>query len=460
MVRYPTRVRAHWMIGGLAAVALIAAACGGGDGDDEVPAASTAPAATEQEDAQAPAAAQEQQEEPQAQAAEQEAEAGATEPEAQDESEGQQAQTAAEPAGEDGAPSVSDGWRLQRVDRGTKPTIAIDADGTPLIAYMLERLAQQGGYLRVAAADGEGFVADEITDNYLYGPIDIAVSADGVAAVAYHDHDFEDASVAIRAADGGWSVSRIAHPGHDGWDDALAFDAGGGIHVLNIDPAQFGSTDGVEYARLVDGEWVVETVGSGPQPYEWGTDIAIDAAGVVHIVYFEAGGRDLVYGRNDGSGWELTPIYENGDAGRFAVIALGADEQPYVAFVQADGRLADEGPAPSDVVFGRFDGSGWSFEVVGRLEQHVLGFEGARRSVALAATEAGPLVAFIDTATVWLGRRGADGWDVERVADADGEPLQVVDLAVDGGGTPHLVFSTISGNRPLDGSVWYVQPAS
>ncbi|MEE8421364.1 MAG: hypothetical protein V3S31_01155 [Dehalococcoidia bacterium] len=349
-------------------------------------------------------------------------------------------------------------WQVQRVDGGTKPGIAITSDGTPVVAYMLERRGA-AGFVRVASLTDGGLQVETLQDGYLYGPLDIVAGPGGTIAVGYHNHDNEDAEVAV--LDGGeWRIDRIADGGHDGWDTSLAFAADGSLHLLGIDPAQFGSVDGVEYATLRGGAWTVEAVGSGPQPYEWGTDIAVGPDGTVHAVYFDASNRDLVYARNDGSGWTTEPIYENGDAGRFAVIALDEEGRPHVAFVQGDATFREEGRNSGSVVYGAFDGSAWAFESVATLDDMVFGFEGARRTVALALSPGGPVVAFIDVSQLGLATLRDGAWGVETVLAAGDDPFQVVGLALDGDGAPFLTFSTITGNGPLDGEIWLVAPVA
>ncbi len=100
--------------------------------------------------------------------------------------------------------------------------------------------------------------------------------------------------------------------------------------------------------------------------------------------------------------------------------------------------MSDTGPAPGDIVYGAqaADGS-WSFEVVGQVNAQVLGF--------------------IDTETLSFAERGSNGWGPTLVAQADGDPFQVVGLAVDGAGEPHITYSTVTANGPLDGEIWHAR---
>ncbi len=277
--------RSHTLSLLLIGAAVVAAACGGGGDEPAIEAGAAAAAQSQTDDAQAET----------------------------DTADTQQAdsQTATETAG-------ASSFTISRVDSGTKPDIAIDPSGQALIAYMLERMGAQG-WVKVINADGSN--SEQIHTGYVYGPLDIAASADGRVVVGYHDHDNEDGSIATREG-GAWSVGTIAHEGHDGWDSSIAFGQSGEIYYLSIDPSQFGSASGVELATLRDSAFSVRGLGSGPQPYKWGVDIAVGPAGELAAVFFDADNKDLIFAVEDGDGFALTPIYSEGDAGRFAVLEL------------------------------------------------------------------------------------------------------------------------------------------
>jgi len=346
-------------------------------------------------------------------------------------------------------------WNIVRVDQGTKPGIALAQDGTPLIAYMLER-AGNAGFVNVATGTANGFTTETLQRGYMYGPLDIATGPEG-AVVTYHNHDWEDAAVAIQTTEG-WDVSRVVSNGHDGWDGSLALASDGSIHLLGIAPSQFGAPEGIEYVTRLGDAWDVQSLGAGPQPYEWGTDLAVAADGTAHAVYFDFAARDLVYATNAGGTWTRTPIYEDGDAARFAVIALGDDGTTHVAFIQSDSPIADDGAHRVNVIYGALTTDGWQFETVAELQQMVTGFEGARRTVALDLGPGGPVIAAIDEAQLLLARLVDGAWTSEVIVTAAADPLQIVGLALDASGSPHLTYATTTGNGPLDGEVWYLAP--
>ena len=84
------------------------------------------------------------------------------------------------------------------------------------------------------------WVVDTVSEGYFYAPLDMAIDDD--------------------------DRIHIANPGHDGWDGRIAIDPAGDVHIVSIDPSQFGSSSGVEWAVRSNGEWAVEEIGSGRIP--------------------------------------------------------------------------------------------------------------------------------------------------------------------------------------------------
>ena len=174
-------------------------------------------------------------------------------------------------------------------------------------------------------------------------------------------------------------------------------------------------------------------------------------------VYFDAAGGDLVYATLESDAWTTEVAYDSGDAGRFAVIAIDSRDRVHTAFLASE-SFAEEGRNRVDVVYGLLDGGEWIFEVVTTLDVVVAGFTGVRRVVAIGLHEDEPTIAFVEDARVGLATRADGTWSAETVVEARSQRLQVVGLALDDAGAPHLTFSSLTSNSPLDGDVWYVAP--
>ena len=343
-------------------------------------------------------------------------------------------------------------WDVSEVDSaGAKPSIAVDASGIPHIAFMSEATP---GFLKSAVLNGGAWDVSTVTTGYLYGPLDIALDSDGSPQIVWHNHDNEDGSYG-RLANGEWVNTDIQSSGHDGWDINIALDSSGSPHVLSVDPAQFGSQNGLEYATL-DGEtWTVEKVGTGPLPYEFGNSIAVDSQGRPHIVWFDDQGQDLKYAIRDSGGWTISTVDSAGDVGRYPSLALDQDGNPVVSYYQT---LSESSGA---IKLARWDGSQWNVQRIDQLDDVFPGFFGARKnSSVLLDADGNPIVAYSDESVVKLASWNGDGWDIETVATADKEPLgQQVSMALDTQGVLHITFADVrqKGGPGVLGTVMYAR---
>lgn len=342
-------------------------------------------------------------------------------------------------------------WELLEIDRGVRPDLALDAQGRAHLAYGLER---QPGFVKHALI-GDSTVTSTVAEGYFYFPLEIALNAEGVPWIAWHNHDFEDQAVAI-AQDldaGEWLVQRTESPGHDGWDNALTIDADGRPHTISIDPSGFGSDVGLEYGFFDGDNWTVQQVGSGPLMYEFGTTIALDSAGNPHATFYNDQSADLMYASRTGDDWTVTAIDTEGDVGLFADMLLDADDRPHVAYLQMDGDSAGA------IKYALFEDGAWSIEEVDQLDSLVLGMTGARNIISLAFDSQGnPVIAYTDQQTIKLAWRQADGWRIETVLQADGDPFgQTVSLALDAADTPNLTYFVATDLSQLDGVIFYLR---
>ena len=117
--------------------------------------------------------------------------------------------------------------------------------------------------MKHAVLEGGEWNISTISTGYFYGSLDIVVDDTGVPHISWHNHDEENETYA-RLLNGTWDVHDVDDPGHDGWDNDLAIDSRGLPHTVSVDPVQFGSQSGVEYATFDGESWTVEEIGSGP----------------------------------------------------------------------------------------------------------------------------------------------------------------------------------------------------
>lgn len=343
------------------------------------------------------------------------------------------------PLATEGAPGASSArysWEVFTVDDdGAKPSLAIDAQGTPHIAYILEALP---GFVKHAVLDGNAWDISTVSEGYFYGPLDILVDEQGVPHIAWHDHDEEDGAYAV-LVDGKWESQNIVHSGHDGWDGDIVLDARGRPHIISIDPSQFGSQSSVEYATFDGQAWQVEEVGSGPVSYEFGTGIALDSQERPHVVWYDDSAGDLKYAVKDEGSWTISTVDGEGDVGRFPSLALDRQDNPIVSYYERTGD------SEGYIKLARWDGSEWNVQRIDKLDDVFLGFLGARKNSSLVLDpDDNPIVAYSDEQAIKLAWHDGSQWNLEPVLTAGDSPLhQQVSLALDSNGDLHLTFADV-----------------
>ncbi|MDA1349126.1 MAG: hypothetical protein O3A47_09725 [Chloroflexi bacterium] len=365
-----------------------------------------------------------------------------------------QTQTTPATVPDEGSPFT---WEIEDVDSGTKPALALTADGTPNVAYMLEAMP---GFVKNAVRSGASWDISTIAKGYFYGPLDIGIGPDDTPHITYHDHqanNFQPSKGdAVHAVlkDGEWKVEAVFDVGHDGWDNRLIVDAQGRVHMSAIDPVEFGGS-GVEYYFQDDsGKWEVEQVDSGPQTYKYATSVAVDPNGAPHITYFDQSRNDLVLAsRNDGD-WTKETVDSEGDSGLFSSLVIGADGRYHVSYLFKGAtfgafKYATRGP----------DDTEWVVTEIDRLNNLKYGFVGARNITSLALDSEGrPWITYSDEKHLKLAVWDGSEWGISTVVDAGSKTQgQLVSLGLDADDQPHIAYFEVTNKSPLDGVIKYAK---
>lgn len=359
-------------------------------------------------------------------------------------------------SGETAAVTASSGarfsWEISTIDdNGAKPSIALDPQGKPHVAYILEATP---GWVKYGVLGADGWEISTVSTGYFYGPLDIKVDQKGTPKISWHNHDTENEAYA-ELVDGDWVVQDVKHPGHDGWDNNLALDSAGQPHTISIDPKQFGGQSGLEYATFDGKVWTVEEVGSGPVAYEFGTGIALDSKDRPHVVWFDDSGKDLKYAVKDAGTWEISTVDSEGDVGRYPSLILDKQDNPAISYFE---KLSE---TEGYIKFARWDGSSWTSQQIDKLENVSAGFFGARKTSSLALDgQDSPIVVYSDEKVIKLAWLDGDRWNLETVLNADDLPLgQQVSLSLAGDGVLHLTFADVTnkGSPGVNGSIKYAR---
>ena len=349
-------------------------------------------------------------------------------------------------------------WLVEEVGKGTKPAIAIAPDGTPHIAFMFESL---DGFVKAGARVDGVWDITTVADGYYYGPLDIAVGPDGVAKVAWHDHqannfqpNLGDIELASKTADG-WDFKTLGDGGHDGWDTRMIIDDNGVVHAAGIDPMEFGG-DGVEYYRVdINGDVTVEDVGSGPLTYKFAVSVDVDSAGTAYVTYYDQNSNDLILAtRGDGS-WSRETVDAEGNAGQFAELVIDDSDRIHISYVTQTG---------SDEVVVKYatrgaGESGWTITDIDTLSNIFYGFEGAREITAISIDSAGnPWIAYTDEMNLRLAVWGGSAFRTETISTSQDRGAvfgQLVSLGLDADDVAHIATFEVTATGPLNGNVLY-----
>lgn len=347
-------------------------------------------------------------------------------------------------------------WSLSEIGPGTKPALALTPEGSAVIVYMLE---SQTGWVRVASEEGDTWRIDEVTTGYFYGPPDIAIGENGTVHAAYHDHqaasfqpDKGDA-VYLRRENGEWTSVDAFDTGHDGWDNRITVDGAGQPHMVGIDPLEFDG-DGVEYYSLnEDGSWAVEQVGTGPQTYKYAISVAIDSEGTPWISYHDGSAKNLNLAHRATEGWQIETVDDASETGFFSELVIDGTGGQHISYYE----MLDETSGIVRYAFRDSASDEWQISEVGRLDNVVLGFTGARNITSIDVDgEGSPSIAFSDESTLTLATLKDGRWETETVVEAAQTPLgQIVSLKLDGNGRPHIAYALVTSKKPLDGSIWH-----
>ena len=347
-------------------------------------------------------------------------------------------------------------WETVEIGEGIKPAFALDQNGVVHSAFISE--ADHGHVYYAHNASG-AFELIQVSEGYFYGPLDIALDANGSPFIAYHDHQETDFlprlgdEVVAFLQDGAWELVTVHDDGHDGWDNSIVVDSNGNWHTAAVDPSQFGSEDGVEYATNAGGEIAITAVGSGPVVYEFGTSIQLKSDGSPGITYYNNSLGQLEYAWLNGSTWVVEVVDDDGDVGRYSSLIFDAQDNPHITYYERDTNSS------GTVRYAWWDGSAWQTEDVDSLDDIRMGQIGARKITSLAIdSEGGIHAAYTDQSRLVYARRSDAGWATQEVETPGDQTLgQLVELTVDAEGNPHLISFFVTDRSPdLQGIVFYV----
>lgn len=349
-------------------------------------------------------------------------------------------------------------WEIVEVGAGTKPAFDFGPDGMIHIMGMTEMFGGRVWHASATATAGT-WNPRTVATGYFYGPGDLIVDGQGVAHMAWHNHDSQNPNHATVEPDSDMVVRELDDfPSHDGWDNSLALDAGGNLFQASVDPVTFGATESLEFWAFDGESWTGEKVpGAGPFMYGFNTSVALDRMGRAHIVFCQGDDwtdpGNLMYAVRNETEWSVTAV-TGGGIHRFPSLQLDHWDRPHVAWVSVNPAT----PTRADVQYGVFNNNAWEIETVDTLTHVDLSLGGARKSASLVLDgNFRPHVAYSDERIVRYAVKPFADWEITTVAESLLDRYKgLVVMRLDGNEEPGLVFWETAAGLP--GQVRYASP--
>ncbi len=233
---------------------------------------------------------------------------------------------------------IGPAWKIQTVEEGYMPSIALDSLCRPHISFSLRVPAPgYGNLLKYAYWDGSEWKITVVeqwgTENSL------AIDANDRPHIAYCTNRggvqyafWTGSKWDIQTVDAGLiDMSADKYKGR--MYVSLALDDQGMPHIAYFDQ----KNGDLKYAYYSEEQWhkqIVDNIGLvGLEPA-----IAIDKKGLPHIAYLDADAYDLKYAFWNGRNWDIQTIDREKNVGCKSVIALDKLERPHIVY----SRCSDE----------------------------------------------------------------------------------------------------------------------
>ncbi len=223
--------------------------------------------------------------------------------------------------------------------------VALDNANQGHISY------RRNGDLMYIRTEGRVYSAPEkILEDTLPGATSLALDSGGNPHIAL----FTDQGLTyVRRAGGQWLVER---PGVSGTRPSLALGPDGTPHIAWIGENSSQGWGRLYYSREHGEDWVHESL--DPESHVSGdTALAVDGAGMVHLVYLDWLDNLVRYARFDGTGWGFSTLAVNADRDRGLDLTLDREGRPHLVYTAT-------GPVPTAKYGWLDDDLGWIFEVI------------------------------------------------------------------------------------------------
>ncbi len=237
-------------------------------------------------------------------------------------------------------------WQVEPVEgslenAGRHFSLAIDAGGTPHLAYALD------GIVKYATRTAKGWQATAFCAGGVESAHALRLGPSGRPQVAFRADD----SLRLGVFDGiAWQYEQIDTAEQTGRFASLFVDAEGSRHVVYANPDR----NELRYATDASGDWEALTVftASTGEAGTW-TALVRGEDAVLYAAFFATEGLGLATG--DGGAWDVRLLDGGGTVGLYAAVAADEGGNPHAAYFDLTHRR---------LKYARKTGIDWSLEVV------------------------------------------------------------------------------------------------
>src|SRR4030042_3712719 len=132
--------------------------------------------------------------------------------------------------------------------------------------------------------------------------------------------------------------------------NSIAIDAAGNLHISYYD-----SVNGnIKYAHTPNGSWSISTVDFNGDVGSY-SSLAVNSSGFPQISYYDKTNGNLKYASFNGTTWILQNLDTSGDTGLFTSIALGQNQRPAISYYDNTNEY---------LRYGYYNGSNWTYQTV------------------------------------------------------------------------------------------------